>query len=782
MSNIEELKIRPYARLLTMLGDQLIKDETIALIELVKNAYDADAVHVRISFCNFNDDFSVNENSMIIIEDDGNGMDDTILRDAWMNPATPEKLKRKRIKNTTDKGRIMQGEKGIGRFAIFKLGRKIEVITRRQKIKGEHFIDAPASNQEFILKYDFSNYDLDFLTERNEEKEIFLDDLTVTLEERAPEEISYNHAINNIGQDKRKPYGTKIIISKLNGNWNKGKIEKVYQSILRMQPIFGDQFVKDFLVNIDVNGDTYVSSERGIEDIQRILEDKAVFIINGSFDANNSTIAYALEEKTGKEQYSFKLSDPEMLGVGPMKGFLKSLEDRDIECGSFSYRFYVFDLDISARSPNTRYYLDPDEKKSIKAHRVYLYRDGIRVMPYGDPEDDWLNLDVIRGVERTGSIFGNDQLVGYIKISQKENPNLRDKTNREGLIEDGYAKSDLIGICQLILRYIMSKNYGRYKIEKKKKIEKQTEAITRPINLIVKARKEEIGKKAVNKVLSSAGMTKTTDLSDAALAEGQQVFDRFLDDLERAYRKEVDVLENRITTTENLAAIGLSAETAYHDARIILQEANNALGNVIKNYNTQDSQFLERDRVIKDLKPIHKQTKTAASLMHNVQKLFPSTKNKKGQISILNVASMVKDLYSASMKRWEINCVIRKTSEDFLVDCTDAVLLQVFINLFDNALYWLKTVGDNREILVEINQEDRTVIFSDSGPGVSADDAPYIFEAFYSGKGEDGKGLGLYIARQLLERYDSSIELLNDEGKKLLKGANFLLKFSNEVS
>lgn len=782
MSKIEELKIRPYARLLTMLGDQLIKDETIALIELVKNSYDADATHVKISFCDFNDDFTANRDSTIIIEDDGNGMDDIILKEAWMNPATPEKLKRKRIKNTTDKGRIMQGEKGIGRFAIFKLGRKIDVITRRQKTSGGHFIDEPESNHEFVLKYDFSDYDLDFLTEESEEKEIFLDDLSVTFEERTPREIIDRNAQDHIWQEERKPYGTRIVISKLNGTWNKRKIEKVYQSILRMQPIFGDQFVQDFLVSIDLNGSPFISSEKGIEDIQHILENKAVFIIDGSFDANNCVIKYSVEDITSKETYSFKLTDPEMQGVGPMRVFFESLENRKIECGSFSYRFYVFDMDISVNSPDTRYYLDPDEKRSIKAHRVYLYRDGIRVMPYGDPEDDWLNLDVIRGVERSGSIFGNDQLVGYIKISQIANPNLRDKTNREGLIEDGYAKSDLISICQLILRYIMSKNYHRYKIDKKRKKEKQEEAINKPSSLITKAREEKIGEKAVKKALSSAGMTKVSDLPETAIDEGQQVLDRFLDDLEQAYKKEVDVLENRISTTENLAAIGLSAETAYHDARIILQEANNALGNTIKSYNMQEGQFLERDRVVKELKPIHRQTKNAASLMLNVQKLFPSTKNKKGQISIQNVASVVKDLYSTSMKRYGISCEIRKSSEDLLVECTDAVLLQVFINLFDNSLYWLKTAGMNREIIVEIHNEERTVIFADSGPGVRNDDAPYIFEAFYSGKGEEGKGLGLYIARQLLERYESRIELINDERKKLLKGANFEIRFGNEVS
>ncbi len=74
------LTIEPYARLITMLGDQLIKNETIALIELIKNSYEADAASVKVSFLDFGDDFSLTPLSRIGIEDDGCGMDEEILR------------------------------------------------------------------------------------------------------------------------------------------------------------------------------------------------------------------------------------------------------------------------------------------------------------------------------------------------------------------------------------------------------------------------------------------------------------------------------------------------------------------------------------------------------------------------------------------------------------------------------------------------------------------------------------------------------------------------------
>lgn len=778
MSKMQYLKIRPYARLITMLGDQLIKDESIALIELVKNAYDADAENVHICFQNFNQDYTAKNDSSIIIEDDGNGMDADILKKAWMNPATPEKLKRKQIRSSTDRGRIMQGEKGIGRFAIFKLGRKIDIITRRQKFHDGHFVDALESDKEYILHYDFTGYDADFLKEDEEDKEIFLEDLHATLEEKS---LTKNvPSFFSPCEKGQKEHGTKIVISSLNGIWNKNKIEKVQQNLVRMQPIFGDEFKQDFSIHIKVNGKAFISHEKSLEQIRQILDQKSVFTVSGSFDDENSRIEYIIDSKVDSKRRTFHLTDPQMIGLGSMRPFLESLKGRKVECGPFSYKFFIFDFDITTNKGDTRYYLDENEKKIIKAHRVYLYRDGIRVMPYGDQEDDWLNLDIIRGTERAKSILGNDQLVGYITITQKDNPNLRDKTNREGLIEEGNAKSDLVSICQLILRYIRCNEYAKYSLDKKREKQKSDEKLNKPIALIANARQEEIGKRVFDKIFENTQYIKVSDIPERKIQEGQRYIDRFLDNFEQAYQKQVDVMESRITVTENLAAIGLSAEMAYHDASKILQIADSNLIALIKEYGERNVEYLERTGVIRDLRPIQRQTSTASSQMHDIQRLFPSTKQRKKKISIRYVINKVKDLYRISLQNAGVECKIE--DQDIIMECTDAVLLQVFINLFDNALYWLKTIPTNRKITVMISAEKRTVIFADSGPGVRLEDAPYIFEPFFTGKGEDGKGLGLYIAQQLLSRYNSRIELVQDEKDKLLNGANFILTLGNEVS
>jgi len=100
------------------------------------------------------------------------------------------------------------------------------------------------------------------------------------------------------------------------------------------------------------------------------------------------------------------------------------------------------------------------------------------------------------------------------------------------------------------------------------------------------------------------------------------------------------------------------------------------------------------------------------------------------------------------------------------------------LNLFDNSVYWLQTSPKkDKKIQINLNGNKGQMIFGDNGPGINKDDEEYIFEPFYSGKGDEGRGLGLYIAKQLLERNDYSIDLAELKSDKILSGANFVVSF-----
>ncbi len=441
----EDFKIRPYARLLTMLGEQLIKNECIALMELIKNSYDADASWVRVSFINFGDDFEIQDDSKIVIEDDGSGMTYDTITKHWMNPATPDKkIKRNEGKAVTPKKkRVIQGEKGIGRFAMLKLGKTVNVITRPE-----------LSPIEYEITYDFRKYDNDFLTLNEKPTELFLEDLSINLDSHPAKYIVESPLTLGIHSTIREPHGTKIEIGALKGIWTKQKIETIFQDISSLTSSF------ESIVNISLNQNGEIiknddfqillykenemlNFQQGFDEkLIILLTERAVFRLeSGEFNAKEKTFTYL--ENGHKKCLSIR--DPHFTGLRTFsKHFGKGgeiLDKRNIECGSFHFGFYIFDFSSKA-APSHK--LDAEDKQIIKRHRIYLYRDNVRVYPYGEPDDDWLKIDAYRGTISAGDFLSNDQVVGYINITSEANPRLKDKTNREGLIEDGNATEDFI--------------------------------------------------------------------------------------------------------------------------------------------------------------------------------------------------------------------------------------------------------------------------------------------------------------------------------------------------
>ena len=735
MSQSKKLQIRPYARLLTMLGEQLIKNERIALIELIKNSYDADADWVKVIFQGFGNNYQIKSDSKIIIEDNGIGMSLEIVEKHWLNPATPEKKRRKKEKDTTPKGRIIQGEKGIGRFAILKLGRKIDIVTRTSSDRLEHFIE-----------YDFSRYDDDFLTENGEDKDLFIDDLQVLLTSREPKRIINETVFLGTLKKERPEHGTIIEISNLKGTWTERKVELVYRDLTKLESIFSKKEHSAFKVCIYKDNDHQNFHEDYLEKLNLLLSDRSVIKIeNGYFDADKLEYCFRINDI----EQTISLTDPSVTGLKVFKDRFGNagcvLEDRSVECGNFEFGFYVFDF--SAQAP-AKYKLDPEDKKILKDHRIYLYRDNIRVYPYGESDDDWLRIDVYRGTISAGHFLSNDQVVGFVNISQKDNPNLKDKTNREGLIDEGSATEDFITILQAFLAYIRQKPYARYRkdIENKKDQDIfKTEQIQKDFNEL----KSVVGDN--NKALNILAKT------------------------EKEYKAERRYLTRRAETTEELAGVGLSVETASHDIMGIMGKVFANLDGLIHDLMASCDE-IDCEELLKELQSIRGGMSFIEAQLKDIQLLFKSSKQRRKRIRVKDIVEKVERIYRRLLKKESIALSINTTDSPLFAKTTDAVLLQLLLNLFDNAVYWLQqTSQSEKKIEILLDGNKGRMIFSDNGPGVDKEDAPYIFEPFYSGKGDEGRGLGLYIARQLLERNDYTIELAELKADKVLSGANFII-------
>lgn len=750
----KNVTIRPFARLLTMLGDQLIKNEQIAVIELIKNAYDADADWVRVSFEGFTESLNITSESRIIIEDNGCGMTSERIEKSWMSPATPNKFSKDGSERRTPKyNRIIQGEKGIGRYAMLKLGKTVNLTTRPANwllnSRGES-----ESSKEYTLCFDLSSYDSDFIDGAKDGNEgLYLDELNFKLEDQSPNVfVEHDVAINNLKFNKcENSHGTRIEISNLSGSWSLAKLKPIKDSFLRFGDLFNEVISSDekqnsFTIGLYLNGATLVNDEKSNDiTLRNLIETQSVLqITNGHYSSESGLFTY----KQNGIIKSVSIQEDALRGLSVFRNHFQDKTTKIFrkvsDFGNFEFDFYVFDL--NSKDETSKYYLPKEAKSIIKEHRIYLLRDNIRVLPYGDPDDDWLQIEVRRGTVRAGDFLSNDQIVGRIKITKFGNPHLKDKTNREGLIEEGYYTTDFICIIQSFLSYVRNGAYAVYLSDKEKKSQ-------------------------LDKVKRDAVGTEISNLRNQ-LKDNKQALS-LLTQLENAYKSENKYLNCRVERTESLAAVGISVETASHDIMMMLNKGVDELRSLY-----EDSLHLNFDHsnLTSELQKLYGVFSYIQNQMKDMQMLFTSSKQRRRQIRVKDILDKVIAIYKRTLIESKIEYKIDIIGSPLVAKCTDADLLQLLINLLDNAIYWLEE-KDNKIVIITLDGNNCKLIFSDNGPGIRDEDKPYIFDAFYSGKGQEGRGLGLYISRKLMERNDYSIELADTAEDEVLTGANFIVNF-----
>ncbi|MFH0797161.1 MAG: sensor histidine kinase [Candidatus Omnitrophota bacterium] len=742
---------RPHARIIAMIGEQLIRNEKVALMELIKNSYDADASWVQVRFMNFNEEdreLEIKKNSIIEIEDDGIGMSFNVIEKSWVNPASPYKfLLKKRGKEETRKRRIIQGEKGIGRFAVYKLGSTVEIFTRPEE----------DNRDEVYLKSDLSIYDDELIGKKEEksDKPLYLDDIKYNYEIRSPKVIEQREFMFKNSNLKRPNHGTFIRITNLRGHWTTDKIKEIFGDCLKLISPFNDA---DFSCDIVVNGSTFFT-EKEQEHLKDLLE-LAPIKIEGSVDANGN-VKYNLGEKEKEEKEGEKVITLKEMSTDSeirekffdKKGNLV----REPECGPFNFKFYVFDLDRKASLESS---LSKEDRDIIKSHRVYLYRDGIRVYPYGDPTDDWLEIDIKRGTVRAGSYLSNDQIIGYIEITNKRNSALRDKTNREGLMDIGYSYEDFKALNLWILGFLRTE-FRKYKDDQQDKRKKN---------------EEEEGILATEQIVKENIDVLKKYFEDKEDLKGSKL----INFLAENYDKEKNVLNERVEIVEDLAGVGITVDAASHDLMIMMERAKETLNLLFEMLQVKE---IDVPKLKETTEKVRGQFAFIEDQLHGIQPLFRSSRRYSKNWRIKEIIKKVKLYYSVPIKDRKINVVVEEKGAPLVVKCTEGILLQAFINLIDNAVYWLTTADrKDKTIKIIINGNKSEVIFSDNGPGIKKDDQPYVFKPFFTTKGVKGRGLGLYITRQLLDRYDFSIELIEKEKNKIMAGANFLINFGDTES
>ena len=738
MAIIEQnsMPFKPYARLMNVIGDQLITDKKVAVIEIIKNSYDADANVVKVRFCNMSNvgfnNIPQNEQAYIEIEDDGCGMSLDVIKNVWLRPATPNKYDKKKRKNLrTDKGRIVQGEKGIGRFAIHKLGEKIELYT---KAKGEN---------EVKLEMNFADFNPDNINLFNQPTDYKLLD-----------EVSNNWFVQNPPERITKESGTIIRIYNIRELWSTNDYKELYQNIQRMMPpidnnanTLGIEFIQDFTIEMYKEGRLYVNDE--IKTFADVIE-RAQFSMIGTVD-ESGTITFQYKSLSPKRTLNdtFNLLDDSSLSERNYSLYgIKWFKDNQRQplCGPFEFTFYAFDLknkDLTI--------LDKDLEKFIKENFVFVMRDGIRVYPYGEKGIDWLDLDKLRSTYRAGQFISYNDLTGFVYISQEKNPFLRDATNRQGLVNDRGIYSDFKSLATAVTEIF---NY-EIKIDKNKKIIQKKVPVNKS-----------------NEVLHKSLLKLQKKLEDSKDLETLDLSKKFLE----AYKKHLDVINDRMETVEDLAGLGMAVEKSSHDSLRILS----LMTKNVKSFKKKiENRIYQEQELVELLDELDENLNLVYEDMQMIQPLFKIQRQTVKNVSIKESITKVFKYFRNDIDG-KITTNINEIKEDIIVKTNAGLILQILINMIDNSIYWLnKSDSFERRIHFKINTTNRTLIVADNGCGIREDIIPYVFNEFFSMK-SNGRGLGLYIVRELLFRINSQISVIENQFDKILSGANFIIKFDVE--
>lgn len=477
-----------------LLGTQNFTNKESAMLELVKNAFDAQATELRISF----------SNGELIIKDDGNGMNADDIKRHWMHVGKSDKDYE--IIDRNNKKRVLAGSKGIGRFALSRLGRNVQLYSQKNN-----------DNDKSVI----------WITDWNES------------------------SINEI--NSLEFYGTKIIINNLRDKWNKSDIDKLSKYLSRT---YNDSLMQIYINDIPVN--KYF--------IEPILGYNFTSKINLDYSAKNGELVCEIESDEFKVEASKYCEGINLSNYIDKIDIFSQLEgDKEIALskdelkealevlGDFSAEFY-----FSLKEPASKDVEKFLYKYSILPDRydngIILYRNSFSISSY-DGTKDWLRmgrrvrLSPAAATHPTGAWrVRENQLAGKVEIDKKTNYMLSDLANRQGLDENVYYVIFIeildIGITmferyrQKIIRRINKKN--SIDVERDKKL---VDKVIKNPNSIKGLSKDE-----VNKFISEIKEYKKENID----------FKKEISDTEERYKYDVRILNV-------LATSGLKATSIAHE-------------------------------------------------------------------------------------------------------------------------------------------------------------------------------------------------------------------------
>lgn len=694
------------AGLIARLGRELVGKQETALSELIKNAYDADATHVEVVLS------GSTYRRALEIRDNGSGMNSDELVEGFLRLASTLKV---RVPRSPKYKRNRAGRKGIGRFATERLGRTLILTTRSS---------ADRFGTRLIADWDEFRPGLE------------LGDVKVQME-RVSDEI---------------PVGTTLRIERLRDSWTDDQLKRCLQGVMGLlqpfpvakvlghnqaDPGFNVRFARD-------DGDVKDST---IADLQSEILTHAQAVIEARVSVDGRAEWRLTRNRFGENRPWTKIHhDPP-----PGKSVPKYEHLRDVAMRAY---YFILQPELFPGVVFSRVRALLSEYGGVR-----VYRDGFRVVPYGDTHDDWLGLDYISS-RRTETLapVANRNFFGVVEINDPKGIQFTERTSREGLIESPSL---------IELRHLLSSVFITAANAIAADRNRKGAASSRPTS-----RKPDSGAVGVRRKVEELLEAVTKSPEKKSNAQLQQELAEIRSELEvvvaeeAAYVQEAEMLRF-------LASVGMATSEFSHEIKMTFQTFGLDMERIIE--------FIKNDVTDSTMLKSATRAATASTRIEAFTGYFNDTmasRNLRHRLPV-SLKKVVIDFAEGITPIIGSQGISLETSTPpldplFTTPVHEAELSSILLNLLSNSVKAIKREKGDRRILLEAGRENGArlfIRFSDSGDGIQPGLRERIFEPFVTSqnaassratehKQAVGTGLGLWIVQQIVQNFGGEIEIV----------------------
>lgn len=665
-------RIRFSTEILKRLGEELNPSLDKGVLELVKNAYDADATKCTIELQSTDA-----AGGVVIVKDNGNGMTTDDITNGWLVLGKSTKTQQRK----TRLGRIPAGSKGLGRLAALRMGKRALMTTFPRKEK----------TTEHNLLIDWEEFD----------KADLVDDVELSVE--------------TARREKGTQSGTEIQIEELRTGFSRTVVKRLARELILLADPFGD----------DPEGFRPELVAPEYEDIEALVRSRyfqdAEYHLRAEIDKDGQASARIVDWK-GQELY-----------VADHRDIAVRRKEKAYKSPPATFDLWVFILNKETFSTR-RSSVKEVQEWLHEFGGVHFYYNGLRVSPYGNPGDDWLEMN-LRRVRSPEERPGTNTSIGRVDVTDRRE-RLVQKTDRSGFIEDE-SFIELRLFAQDAMGWMANR---RMEAAEKRRSRERTSA---PKRVDVARRKV---KKEIDNVPSE--LRKTTEQAFAAY--------------ESARDHEVNLLQKEIQLYRTLSTAGITAVTFAHESS----------GNPVKVVSQSIEAIARRTRkLLKDdyskslQKPvdgIRRAVRSLAVLGTATLKLVDHEKRRVSRVDLHELLQEVLDTYDPFLKGRDVTVQTDFYAGNPYLRGSDAAIESIFTNLLNNSLAAFESGGTHDRVVrvsTSISLDRWTLTVSDNGPGIQDIRKTDIWLPGHTTR-KNGTGLGLTIVRDAVKDLGGEVDAI----------------------